>query len=241
MGAFGDAALRYAALGMAPIPCGGADGKQPLVRWRHIRCPVPARPLELWRRTFADANVGIVTGASHVTVVDVDDPSLAADMVRHCGNTPLITQTPRGGLHLWYRNSGERTVTRLDGARVDVRAIGGFVVVPPSRRPDKSGAYEIVQGTLDDLKGLPPVRSGALPLAASALRVKMPKGGTTPLLDQGIASAGARNDTLFRALLREARLCRTLDELRVQAMTLNAVICRPALPEPEVAKTAPTQ
>ena len=80
------------------------------------------------------ANVGILTGLSRLTVVDIDEPYLLDEMLERFEDTPLIIETPRGGFHLYYRSTGERNRQRLDGLKVDIRGIGGMVVVPYGNR-----------------------------------------------------------------------------------------------------------
>ena len=91
---FADAALDLRAHGLAPVPLGGDDGKVPLVtwaRWEHI----PGRQfLERQADEHPTANVGVLTGLSAVTVVDIDDPQLVDGMVWRFGVSPLITATP---------------------------------------------------------------------------------------------------------------------------------------------------
>ncbi len=75
MGAFSDTALELRAHGLAPIP---VDGKVPSVRWKGWEGPPSRRALERMISNFPDADVGVLTGLSDVTVVDVDDPGLVA-------------------------------------------------------------------------------------------------------------------------------------------------------------------
>ncbi len=82
---------------------------------------------------------------------------------------PLVTGTPSGGVHLWYRTTGERCQVRLDGLKVDIKGIGGMVVVPPSIRPTgqhAGKAYTFVKGSWDDLIHLPTITPGALKTAS---------------------------------------------------------------------------
>lgn len=97
--------------GLAPIPAGGGDGKEPLVadftKWKR-------RPglgtLLTWIAKFPDANVGVVTGPlSGIAVIDIDsaDPVVQQRMIERFGDTPLKTRTPSGGCHLWYQYNEE--------------------------------------------------------------------------------------------------------------------------------------
>lgn len=212
-----------------PIPCGGEDGKEPLVKWRHVKSLPSRTVIADWRARFAEANVGILTGPSRLTVVDVDDADLLDDALAEHGETALIVCTPRGGFHLYYRSAGEATVTRKDGAPIDVRGIGGFVVAPPSVRPG-SGAYRFVTGSWPDLEKLPTARAGSLPFAQTPAKVRTMEAGQK-------AVEGTRHDTLFRELLRIAAQCETEDELAFRAAGFNEAICDPPLTDGEVRAT----
>ena len=71
-------------------------------------------------------------------------------MIERFGDTPLKTRTPSGGCHLWYRHNGEPGGLSPH-IPVQLKAAGGFVVVPPSVRPSGPHAdrlYEFVEGTM---------------------------------------------------------------------------------------------
>jgi hypothetical protein len=215
MGAYAQAADTLAARGLAVIPCGGDDGKRPLVKWETLTAATAAANSSAWAKRYRDANVAVLTGPSSLAVVDVDgNSSLAEAMERRCGPTPLVTRTPRGGTHLWYRAQGERTTTRLYGLAVDVRAQGGVIVAPPSVRPD-GGSYEIIRGSFDDLERLPTAHLGSLPI-------------------RGDVEEGRRNIALFMEVMAAAHRCESETELLVHAEVLNESRCNPPLPHPEV-------
>ena len=109
--AFGNAALSLNQHGLAVIPLGGSDGKKPLLAWGTWRHRPGSKFLTELIQRYADANVGVVTQLSGVTVVDIDDPKLIDPMIRRFGDTPLKIGTPSGGVHLWYRMNGERCGT----------------------------------------------------------------------------------------------------------------------------------
>ena len=92
------------------------------------------------------------------------NPNSIEPMRTRFGDTPLITRTPRGGAHLWYRKDGAvRSILGLEGLKVDIRADGGMVLVPPSRNPQSGKAYVFERGSWDDLERLPWFRNEALP------------------------------------------------------------------------------
>jgi hypothetical protein len=155
------AAIAYGARGWPAFPvagvradgwcmCGGgcgSPGKHPLTPHGVSDAAVDSERLRAWGRRWRGANVGVATGpASGIVVVDVDlakggDTSLVK--LRASGLVLPATLTARtggGGLHLVYCHPDlplRNTAGRLPGAGplpgIDLRAEGGYVVVPPSR------------------------------------------------------------------------------------------------------------
>jgi hypothetical protein len=213
---FTDSALELHGYRLAVIPLGGDDGKTPLVEWRNWTKPPGRTAVASFAAKFAWANIGVLTGLSGVTVVDVDDPALVDPITVRCGTTPLITATPRGGVHLWYHAAGERStdLRASEGIAVDVKAAGGLIVVPPSIAWAGSGkgrAYRFVAGSWGDLASLPQVYPGSLPTAER-------KGATVRSLRA--VRHGVRNSTLLKTLLRQVRHCDTEADLLDVAITI---------------------
>jgi Bifunctional DNA primase/polymerase, N-terminal/Primase C terminal 1 (PriCT-1) len=222
---FGDSGFDLYRYGLAIIPVGGTDGKVPMVEWKKWTRPSGRKAIEKWRQNFGHKNIGIICHLSNVTVVDIDDAALVSKMVERCGSTPLITKTPSGGFHLWYHHDGEMSVNALDDMKVDIKGVGGFVVVPPSVRPTGPYArqrYEFVTGTWDDLKRLPRVKPGSLPKAE----------GSKPTSLKAVRE-GRRNDMLHSVLLRQANHCDSKEDLQDVAETINDDFM-PPLPGSEV-------
>jgi len=229
-GAFAAAALDLFAAGLAVIPLGGAKGQTPLVdRWNQWkRRPGPTFINKL-AAEHPDANVGVICGLSGATVLDIDDPSLLPLMIERFGDTQLRTHTPRGGVHLWYKNSGEGCpkTLRRDGLAVDVKGIGGYVVAPPSIRFSGEHAgrsYGFLAGSWHDIRHLPPIRSGAL----SGVSISAP-------MRSRAVKEGDRNDTLFCQLLRHEKACDNPEALLDVANWINSNF-EPPLDSAEVAK-----
>lgn len=235
-GPFADSALSLLEFGLAVIPVEGTDGKKPLVKhWtKGTRRPTRDSITKLVQR-HPSANVGVVTRLSGVTIVDVDDPQLAASMRSRFGDTPLIIGTPRGGVHLWYKHTGERcrNLRESEGLAVDIKGAGGFVVAPPSYAragPDAGKVYEFISGSWSELANLPAIRPGSLEASQrednSTLGEKV-----EPLC---AVRTGRRNGTLFKLLLKQAPYCDTKDDLSDVAETINADF-DPPLSDAEVA------
>ena len=227
MGAFANSALELAGHGLAVIPLGGGDGKVPRVthaNWK--RKPGPEFVNKLSQQ-FPDANIGVLCGLSDVTVVDIDDPAVTDAMIARCGDTPLKTATPSGGVHLWYQHDGERSGNlRDEGLDVDIKATGGLVVAPPSIRSNTGKPYSLIEGAWSDLEHLPQVRVGSLP--------KNDNHGVGISVE---TSKGNRNKTLHSNLLRQARSCDDFDALLDVARSINESFL-PPMTDTEVIKTA---
>lgn len=233
-GAFGTAANELHKHGLIVLPV-GAD-KSPLVKgFTKWRGQSRATVNHLVSR-HGDANVGILTGRGQ-TVVDADDERTLADAESRFGKTPLVTRSPRGGGHLYFKSAGERcaNLRRFD-LNIDIKGRGGYVLAPPSCRPD-GAAYRLERGTWDDLRNLPQIAPGAIPepLPSRAHQNAPQATRTRPGADSGVPE-GSRNTYLFDQLRQYAPTCPTADALAVHGRILNAT-CRPPLPDREVERT----
>ncbi len=232
-GAFATAAKALWEAGLCPIPCGGDDGKRPLVatkRWAHRP---PRQRVQGWANDprFQSANVGILTGMSRLTILDIDAPHQVPTLQDLFGATPIIVGTPSGGRHLWYRASGEPSANlRPQGFAADIKGVGGFVVVPPSTRSGGSGCYRFLVGTLADVGRLPAIAPGGVRLLNLRRSIEVDAG-------QKIGR-GKRNIEMFR----EARLLASTSESEAEVVdelkALDAIMCDPPLPDAEIKRAA---
>ncbi len=242
-GAFAVAAVELWQRGLFPIPVGGADGKTPQVRgFTKMRRPSLAA-VENWARRRPDAGIGIVTGRG-VLVVDVDsiDRATIRAVEQRFGETPLKTLTSSGGAHLFFRYAGERSRNLRPELPVDIKARGGFVVVPPSRRPtgEHAGkAYTFLSGSWADLARLPTIKPDALPPRSATYRATRQVAADRPALrvaQLGAVGVGFRDDTLFLSAMRRASSCSSEQQLLAAGIEINAHF-NPPLELPEVTDT----
>ena len=214
------------------IPCPGDDGKSPrgaVTGYHHWKRPPGPNSIRRFAADHGDANIGIITSLSGLTVADVDEGGRDADeIIRRAGDTPLITRTPSGGLHLWYRSNGERNANlRSAGLAVDVKgSSAGIIIVPPSFRRSTGIPYEFERGGWDDLDRLPFAKPGSLSVQFSG------SGGSKLLIERG-----QRNISLFKIALRQARHCDDLESLIDVMLTINEGLSEP-LPSTEVVRLA---
>jgi len=142
-----DAALWYAHHRQPVFPC-HPDGKAPLTRHGFTDATTDPDRIRAWWAAAPGANVGLPTGVLF-DVIDIDTPEgLVRFYERHMdpGDSPpvrAICTTPHGR-HLYFDPNPERRNRAGLLPGVDVRAVGGYVIAPPSRTPD--GLYRWVPG-----------------------------------------------------------------------------------------------
>lgn len=142
-----------------------------------------------WWRRWPNAMIGMPTGRTvGVVVVDLDPRIVRADhmlagLQRFCGPGPLppcpLVRTQSGGLHLWFAYpslpdgetlgnraglfrklpEGIHALEEVIREHVDIRAEGGYVILPPSRM-ESGNRYEWEQAAFelgeDPFPPLPP-------------------------------------------------------------------------------------
>jgi hypothetical protein len=228
---FASVARQYLELGLCVIPC---HGKKPALRWTSFQeRPPTIQQIEAWSRKHSSANIGTVTGSiSGLTVVDIDSPDYIETAISIFGDTPLKAQTPRGGMHLYFSYSGERSVTGINRTPVDIRGQGGFIVLPPSVNSELGNAYSLVSGDYSML--------GTLPAARGILNQKPSSKHLKPAAEIAwgeIVGEGQRNDALFTWLRAEAFKHDDIEELMESANATNNLMLLPPLPTGEVEAT----
>ncbi len=137
-----DEALRLARAGYAVFPC-RPNSKQPLHMGSFKDATVDEFQIEAWWNACPDANIAIYPYGSNprLAVLDVDVRDHGEDgreTLREIEEHFPVTKsvwTPGGGMHLYYSLAEGQKVsssTRRLGPGLDVRAHGGYVLVPPS-------------------------------------------------------------------------------------------------------------
>ncbi len=159
------AALECAAQGHPVFPV-KPGRKEPLtVHGLHDATTDP-EIIRAWWRDCPGANIGMPTGSTSSDVLDIDNHGEdgngfgALRRIRDAGlatGAHRLVQTPRGGLHLYFRPTGNRNGS-IRNHHIDCRGDGGYVLVPPSvvnwskyelleDRPDATGTL-----AWDDIK-----------------------------------------------------------------------------------------
>lgn len=184
----------YIDFGWSILPVKPEEKRPYMTNWlQYTKTRASREMAENWFNTLTGAGVGAVTGKiSNIIVLDVENycPTPIEEILKKYP-TQLISRTGSGGYHLFYQYPQNVTkvanrVRIFEGA--DLRADGGFIVLPPTRHPS-GGKYEWVQ------RGTPM----AFPLALLDLESKptvQNEGWITEAL-RGV-SEGGRNDTCAR-------------------------------------------
>jgi hypothetical protein len=197
-----------------------AGGKSPLTANGLHDATTEVAVLRRWWGRWPEANVAIATGHPGVDVLDVDVrggrsgwPALLK--LRDAGIVPQgapLVRTPSQGLHLYFVGTEQRNGS-LHAEHLDLRSVGGYVLVPPSTVTTEaySGAYRwerrvAPSATLDWQAATAVLRP--LPLRTGSYRRTPRRGGwDVDTLAAAVARTpmGNRNNMLFWGFCEAAR------------------------------------
>lgn len=205
---------------LGPVfPCKPGD-KTPITTHGFKDATRDAKRIRAWWRTNPDANIGLVTGpTSGLLVIDVDprnggDTTFARLEGEHGAVEPTLrASTGGGGFHVFVQmpDSVIRQGKDVLGPGVDIKAEGGYVIVPPSVHPSgASYAWEnnrapaacppwLVSLAAPRTKRATPATNGARPLKSAA--PSSGNGATAEAVDaRTLDLARARLQTLSPAI-----------------------------------------
>ena len=137
-----DIPAKYLQNGWSVLPVKPEEKRPYMQNWLQYTHTRPTAELvNSWFSNLAGAGVGVATGkVSNMVVLDVEStcPYSIDDLLKQYP-TQLISRTGSGGYHLFYQypNGSGRITNRVrlfDG--VDLRADGGFIVLPPTVHPN---------------------------------------------------------------------------------------------------------
>jgi len=251
----GDAALRYAKRGWHVFPvyeprdgrcsCGWPKCTSPA---KHPRTPrglldatTDPHTITAWWQKWADASIGIATEPSGLVVLDVDVKSGGEESLEQVIATfgrvddTMCVLTGGGGQHYFFAAGTNRLASRAaalgrEYPGIDIRAMGGYVVAPPSLHiTGRSYAWEA--SAPDTLEPVP-----AWLIAAVNELQRHRKTATAGPTDR-IASGTRNNELTSRAgIMRRSGFS---EQAIQQALRIeNQDRCDPPLPEDEVDRIA---
>ena len=189
-----DQIKEYVNNGWSILPVKPEEKRPYMTNWlQYTKTRAPMQTVENWFKSLSGAGVGAVTGRiSNMVVLDVESwcKTPIEELLKKYP-TQLIARSGSGGWHLYYQyptgvSKVSNRVGLFEGA--DLRADGGFIVLPPTRHPN-GHMYQWVQ------KGVP----GAFPRPFLELesRPTIQNEGWIVEALRGV-SEGGRNDTCAR-------------------------------------------
>lgn len=190
-------ALAYLRRGWPIFPLAAGTKDSPLVKWGPFqdRLPTEAEIREWWTK-WPDANIAMATGPlSGIAVLDLELEGLQQiDMV---ANTMTLTGKGKQGFFKFVE--GLRNKAALAKTKgYDVRADGGYVVLPPSIHPNgKRYAWALGPLPIESLIEFPPKVLADIGEAKKIADAK-PEGWLADLLTN--LQEGNRNDSFTRAV-----------------------------------------
>jgi len=200
-------ALANAANGRPVFPCRekGPQRKSPQTARGFHDATCDPGIITKWWRSWPDALIGMPTGpASDLVVLDIDvkdDRANGFDTLADLGHvlpeTPMV-HTASGGVHVYFRNPTYRELrcsAGLIGPGLDVRADGGYVIVPSPGSGyswDPIWNFDTIEPIAPPAWLWPPLRQ---PLVVSTKPIRPVKG----LSPYGEAAINSACDAIFRA------------------------------------------
>ena len=250
------AALRYAELGYPVFPC-VPGGKAPATPHGFLDATTDADQITAWWTARPDANIGMPTAGLLVVDVDGADNPWPGDDLDGLGECP-VSLTPRGGRHYIFRQPAGKAWSSTAGRlapKVDTRANGGYIVLPPSVVGGKPYQWikPIETGPADQPESpawlAAQVDGGANLFAQSADRhaedgqvaaqgAPVTPQGATSAASGNVIPTGQRNATLARLGGAMRRVGMSQTEIQAALAKANQDRCRPPLSEREVERIA---
>ena len=231
-----NAALQYASMGLAVFPL-EAQGKKPITLHGLKDATTDPDVITEMFTKYPYSNIGMACGSQSggVVVVDIDvddeegidgNDSLRNWEKEH-GELPdtAMTLTGRGGNHYIYRTT-EDTKSRIACREgIDIRADGGYIVLPPSIHPNGT-KYEW-EHNIDDF-GIQDADKSVIDLMNEGTepgkKLKLPKA----------IGKGERNDTLYKLACSMQARDNSDEAIMAAVMAENRSRCSPPLPDEEV-------
>ena len=243
-----EAAQHYAELGWHVHPLPPRSKKPPLPGWQRLATTESATIQEWWTEDPAP-NVAVATGrTSDLVVIDIDgskgEHGLDGLQGEYGSLPPTAEQFTGRGRQLFYRYPEGieiRNKAGLAGFRgIDVRANGGYTVLPPSIHPNgREHTWELSSDPTNgcELARLPAcwihlLADGGGERSGGGRHEAATDGEPVPIPE------GERNDTLFRMAAGMRRRGFSPTAIHAALISYNRECCDPPLVEAEVRQIA---
>lgn len=216
------------------IPIG--PDKKPHVGWKQYQSRLPERAeAKDWFKRWPQANIALVTGTlSGVDVIDFDPGHETWPASEHVLPTDCVVATPRmpeGGHYYVKHVDGARNSTGVLAEGVDVRAEGGYAILPPSAITKRS--YRFVHGNYDTIAQIARGEARA-PWLVDALSPRLGTSRRPESTPSNRIPEGRRNTTLTRLAGTLFGQGKQTVHVTTQIMAVNQAQCDPPLPVEEV-------
>jgi len=147
-------AFEYIEAGYAVFPV-DRQTKKPLVRWSEYQKRLPTkREFERWFKMWPKCNLGLITGYwGNRVVFDFDEKDAFTQWAATTDFPPTLLIGTSRGFHVHFTVAGGAGKSFIakhpHGDKLEVKALGNFVVVPPSIHA--SGKPYLVLSAMDDV------------------------------------------------------------------------------------------
>ncbi len=219
-----DAGLDYLKQGFSIIP---VQGKRPLVKWKNLQTKqVTNEEFLAWFERYPNITGIALVINSPIVVLDVEKDERVEDLTLP---ETVCANSGGGGKHYYFLYSGSYPIgnrTRIAGRRIDVRAEGGVIILPPSVHASGSEYEWVLKLQLEKLKEFPE--------SVLKLLYRDVKDEKAP---QALILEGNRNDTLTRELgkmLKSVASEHWETLLWPRILVINQQLCNPPLTDTEL-------
>lgn len=189
-----DYAIEYVDSGWSVLPVKPEEKRPYMTNWlQYMKTKATKDKVMDWFTKLSGAGIGIVTGKiSNLVVLDIESYcTIPIETLLEKYPTQMVSRTGSGGYHLFYQypvgvGNVSNRVGIFEGA--DLRADGGFIVLPPTVHPS-GNQYEWIKRGIPGVFPKPFLDIQAKPTAQNENWIKEALRGVTE---------GSRNDTCAR-------------------------------------------
>lgn len=149
-----DLATEYVDNGWSVLPVKPEEKRPYMTNWlQYTRTRAPKDMVDNWFRSLSGAGIGVVTGkVSNMIVLDIESYcKIPIGELLKRYPTQMYSRTGSGGYHLFYQYpQGMAKVSNRVGIfeGADLRADGGFIVLPPTLHPNGNRYEWVKRGAL---------------------------------------------------------------------------------------------